>query len=366
MRIAYFVNSFNAINWGGQATSTGLKNLVEKNYPEAEFVPLDLPVLPYKNFPFLRRFLNGKLAHAILRGDGNAIAEGLSRLNLPADRFEGFDTVCFNGEGAIHSRSGHLIRLMGMLACFKQRRAFVSALNQTVDLAGRAKAREVVAMVYRAVDYLAVREPVSRRELADLGLEADVVPDAAFALPRLSREQIARHTDPLGLPARFIGVTGSSALKRGSVRVMDRLLEAIRGYYKDIPVVFLANTKTDIALAEALKRKHGYTVVKPPVKYEQAMAVIARAHLIIGGRQHPNIFAAMHHVPFIPFQGNTHKMEGLVELLNYPVAVLPWNASGPLLRDAFEKTGRLYDSIRRIEAPRLADLCLSPRNHPCG
>lgn len=358
MRIAYFVNSLHAINWGGQATSSGLKLLVAKNYPAAEFVPLNVPGLPHKHFPLLRTVYDRKLAQAMLADDVKQVEKYLGKLGLPLSLFDGFDTVCFNGEGAIHSKSGHLMRLMGMLYYFKHKGAFVSALNQTVDLGQNALARQVVAKVYKKVDYVAAREPVSWRELTSLGIDAQLVPDAAYALPRLTPEQIDRHTAGLGLPERFIGVTGSSALEKTSTSMMGFLLALIREHYQ-MPIVFLANAKTDIALAEALKTSHQLIVVKPPVKYEQAMAVIAKAHLIIGGRQHPNIFAAMHHVPFIPFRGNTHKMQGVVELLGYPMEVLPWIKDRAAIQAAFEKADRLYPELCKIEAPQVTGICLS-------
>ncbi|MCX6866770.1 MAG: polysaccharide pyruvyl transferase family protein [Verrucomicrobia bacterium] len=357
MRIAYFLNTAHSINWGGQATSSGLQLLVEKNYPQAEFVPLDVPKLPYKHLPCLHYYWNRKLALAILDDDFIKIEAYLQRLHVAPALSNGFDTVCFNGEGAIHARSGHLIRLMGMLYCFKHKGSFVSALNQTVDLGHDALARKVVAKVYRMVDYVAAREPVSLRELASLGINAQLQPDAAYALPRLTQEQIDRHTENLGLPERFIGVTGSSALGKTSTSMMDFLLVLIREHY-GLPIVFLANAKTDIYLAEALRKKHGFMVIKPPVKYEQAMAVVARAERIIGGRQHPNIFAAMYHVPFIPFCGNTHKMQGVVELLGYPLEVLSYRKDKEAITAAFRKADSIYEDLRKIEPPHLKHIYL--------
>ena len=361
MRIAYFINSFNSINWGGQATSSGLKLLVESNYPDAEFVPLNEPPLPGKYIPWLRNHLNRKLADAILDDDVRRTGECLKRLSVPLGLFDGFDTVCFNGEGAIHSRSGHLIRLMGMLYYFKRQGAFVSVSNQTVDLGQNALAQKVVSKVYRTVDYVAAREPVSLRELASLGIKAELVADAAYALPRLTPEQIEKHTAHLGLPKRFIGVTGSSALKKSSVSIMDFILNLVREHYQ-LPIVFLANAKTDIALAEALRQKHGFMIIKPPVKYEQAMAVVARAEWIIGGRQHPNIFAAMHHVPFIPFCGNTHKMQGVVELLGYPLNVLSYSKDQAAIKAAFIAADGLLEDLRKIEPPQLTHICLGKQS----
>ena len=93
-------------------------------------------------------------------------------------------------------------------------------------------------------------------------------------------------------------------------------------------------------------------------KHDRAMAVIAKAYVVIGGRQHPNIFAAMQTVPFIPLKGNTHKMEGVVELLKYPMDVLDWNDYDKF-KDSFLKIEIIRDNLYSVvEVPRLENICL--------
>lgn len=360
MRIAYFVNSFKSVNWGWQATSNGIKKLVEQTYPNAEFTPLNLPPFPLNKIRIFRTFWEKKLANAILKDDRVNVLKNLNKLNIDKSFFEGFDTVCFNGEGAIHSKSWHLIRLMGMLYEFKKRGAFVSALNQTVDLGNNKLIQDVVKKVYSMVDYLAVREPVSQRELQKLGLNPELVADAAYALGSLSKEEVEELTSDLNLPQKFVAVTGSSYLKRSrkSIKLMDKLLIEIQKFYKDMPIYFLANAKTDMYIAKKLKSKYRFTIFGFPEKHDKAMAVIAKAYVVIGGRQHPNIFAAMQGIPFMPLKGNTHKMEGVVELLKYPMDVLSWNDCDKF-NDAFEKIERIrHDLYDNAEVPILKTICL--------
>jgi len=362
MRIAYFVNSFNSINWGGQATSNGIKTLVKNSYPDAEFVPLTLPPFPMNKIKIVRKYWENRLSQAILKDDYPNVMRYLKKLNIAEDLFDGFDTVCFNGEGAIHAKSGHLIRLMGMLYAFKHKGAFVSALNQTVDLGENERLKAVVKKVYGMVDYLAVREPVSQRELQKLGLEPAVVGDAAYALGKFSKEKIEALVSDMELPETFIVITGSSYLARDkkSLALMERVILEIKKYYGNTPLYFLANTKTDIYLAEKLHEKYDYTIFASPEKHDKAMAVIARSYLVVGGRQHPNIFAAMHHIPFVPLQGNTHKMEGVVELLHYPLDVLSWEGNSSGIQAAFQKIEengkRLYQTVT---VPEPKTICLS-------
>ena len=303
-----------------------------------------------------------KLAKAILNDDRLNVVKNLKRLNIDEKTFNGFDTVCFNGEGAIHSKSGHLLRLMGMLYEFKKRGAFVSALNQTVDLGDNELLKKVVQKVYSMVDYLAVREPVSQRELQKLGLEPALIGDAAYALGKFSDEKIASLIPDLKLPSKFIVVTGSSYLKRNkkSIKMMDNLFSEIEKFYQGIPIYFMANAKTDIYLAHKLQSKYGYTIfAAPKEKYERAIAVIAKAHLVIGGRQHPNIFAAMQGVPFVPLAGNAHKMEGVIELLQYPINVLKWNETEKFkigFQELEQIRNNLYDNVI---VPKIDNICLS-------
>jgi polysaccharide pyruvyl transferase WcaK-like protein len=362
MKIAYFVNSINSINWGGQATSKGIMTLVEKTYPDAEFVPLNLPSAPMKKFRIVRTIWEKKLAKAILADDRQGVIHYLKKLNIDESFFDDFDTVCFNGEGAIHAKSGHLIRLMGMLYEYKKRGAFISALNQTVDLGENKYLKTVVKKVYSMVDYLAVREPVSQRELQKLGLYPELVGDAAYALGIFSAKKVEALTSDLDLPDKFVSVTGSSIFKRNkkSVKLMDSLLEKIVSFYKNMPIYFLATTKTDMYLAKELQSKYGFKIFAPPEKHDKAMAIIKKSYILIGGRQHPNIFAAMQGTPFIPFKGNTHKMEGVVELLKYPMDVLGWDDQDYILK-AFKKMESLRDHLEEIvQVPKIESICLDP------
>jgi polysaccharide pyruvyl transferase WcaK-like protein len=91
------------------------------------------------------------------------------------------------------------------------------------------------------------------------------------------------------------------------------------------------------------------------------MAVIAKAYLVVGGRQHPNIFAAIHHIPFVPLQGNTHKMEGVVELLHYPLEVLAWeHICNSMIQKVFERVEEKRNELYlEVTVPELKHICLS-------
>lgn len=328
MRIGYFTNSFHAVNWGGQATSHGILRAITRDYPDADFIPLDFNSLPYRHVAFLRSALARTMGASIVRQQHDRVVHLLHRYNVDTQSLPELDAICFNGEGAIHSKSGHLFRFLGLLSFFKATGCYVAACNQTVDLAPEDRnGRSALASLYSRLDYVSAREPVSCDLLRDLGVGCVLMPDAAYALPPASVQERARARQSFGLSEHgFVAVTGSSALRRNwvSVRRVERLVHAIENATEK-PIVFLANTKTDLCLATKLAVRSGLRVISfRDADYTAAKAVLANASLVVGGRQHPSIFASQCGIPFIPFPGNTHKMEGLVRLLDNPVGVQSW------------------------------------------
>ena len=317
------------INWGSQATSDGMRYMLAKAYPEAEFIQTRLPQLPFKKIKLLRRYYENMLVKAVLSDDMKRVRHYLEKLNMHEDIFAGCSHICFNGEGMIHHLSGHIRVLMGLLYREKKAGRVVSVVNQTVDLGQHKELETLLAKVYNTLDLIAVREPVSFDYVKKIGVEhVALIPDAVYGLPRMEESEIDRRVQKYHLPQRYITMTGSSALKRDrrSLEAIQRIALCLREHF-DLPIVFMANAKTDIWLAHQLKKVYDITIVEPPVKYEDAIAVIARSELLAGGRQHPNIFAYIYRVPYLPFRGNTFKNEGVAKLQHYPLLPLSWSAS---------------------------------------
>ena len=340
MKIAYFINTFNSINWGGQATSNAIEYMLSKQYPEAEFVPLDMPQLPFKKMKIFRKYYEQELIRAIMKDQIKDVFYYLKKMNIPSTIFETFTHICFNGEGAIHAKSGHIVVFMGLLYIAKKQGKVVAAINQTIDLKHNKRLELLIQKVYNTLDFVAVREPISLTYAKNIGIvDVHLIPDAVYGLPELTDDIIEERASKFSLPKEYVAVTGSSILKRDSTSLayMKNLIVTIRKNI-DLPIVFMANAKTDIWLAHRLQKEFGFMIVEPPVKFMDAIAIIARSKVLVGGRQHPNIFAYMHKIPFIPFKGNTFKNDGVVALQNYPLKPLEWNSG----EDAFKK------SLRRI------------------
>lgn len=331
MKIAYFINTFKSINWGGQATSNGIKYMTDKEYPNAEFIPVDLPDFSFKKIRILRAYYEFKLRHAILKDDQDTVIKILKKMNINEDFFDNFTHICFNGEGAVHYTSGHLIRFMGLLYLGKMKGKIIASINQTIDLNNQADLEVLVSKVYNLCDFVSVREPLSFDVAKQIGIDKVIlIPDAVYGLPIIEKNEINTITQKYNLPKKYITITGSSKLKRNKASIVktEKIINALQNVFKDTKFVFMANAKTDIYIARKLQKKYNLIVLESPmINYHEAMAIIANSLILVGGRQHPNIFAYIYKVPYLAFEGNTFKNSGVALLQNYPYSPLSFDAS---------------------------------------
>ncbi len=341
MKIAYFINTFPSTNWGGQATSNGIKYLLSKEYPNATFVPLNLSYFTFRKIKLLRLFHDISLLNALLDNDEQRVIRILKKINIPENYFEGYTHICFNGEGAIHYKSGHLIRFMGLLYLAKLKNIYVASINQTIDLNKNRKLESLISKIYNMCDFVSTREPISFELAKKIGIKnCKLIPDAVYGLPIMKNDDIVTIVNKYKLPKTYITMTGSSALKRNrnSVKQMDKILKYTKDIFKETPVIFMVNAKTDLYIAEKLKNKYNLEILNSTnINYQEAIAVISQSLLLIGGRQHPNIFAYIYKVPYISFDGNTFKNEGVAKLQGYPIKPLHWNTNFEKFSDAVEK-----------------------------
>ncbi|PAW60813.1 MAG: hypothetical protein B9S37_07635 [Verrucomicrobiia bacterium Tous-C3TDCM] len=325
VKIFYYLNTSKSINWGSQATSAGIRHLVDVSYPDAEFAPIDFAPLPLRWFPYLRIIPDLLLIYCIK----NNVKKGLERLlqwyGIKPEIYSQCDAVLFNGEGSIHNKSGHFFRLIASLYAFKLNGKIVISMNQTVDVPGNGMHAKILKLVYSKLDSVYSREPVTYRLLKSMGIENSVIGDAAYALPKMHSDRIDKLVLDYNLPDDFIALTGSSFLDKNkkSVERIIAVIDAISTL--NFPIIFLANTKTDLYLAKKVEKIRNLRIISyKDAKFEEGMAIVAKAKLLIGGRQHPNIFAAIYGTPFIGMEGNTHKMKGVIELLKYPIPSMNW------------------------------------------
>lgn len=327
MNISILNDTSKTSNWGCAATVAGLKTALTSTCPGSSLASMELQPLPYRKIKLLRARAINRLADCLEDSSHttSTLVERLQKLNFNLADYSLPDRLILNGEGDIHSRSGHLLRLLGIARLFKESGVRVSAVNQSVDLVVGSRQANILNLVYSALDFVSVREPVSLRLLEQIGVtNARVVPDAAFSIAPATQAEKDAVRDKLKLPERYVCLTGSSDISKRSGDLFIKVYEGLKRA-AGLPVIMMASTKTDKALARQLQAHDPSIIVMTDTyDYRSALAVIAESDMLVGGRFHPVIFAAREGTPVVPFKGNTHKMEGLMELLSYPVEPIDW------------------------------------------
>lgn len=328
MKITILNDTSRNTNWGCAATMNGLRHALMKVFDQSTIDSLELQPLPYKKIKLLRNRAEGAVAKCLMdpRHSTAQLVALLKNLNFDFRESLLPDLLVLNGEGGIHSKSGHLVRFLGIAKLFKELGVKVLAVNQSVDLDIDSRYSRVVKAVYNELDFVSVREPVSLRLIHQIGVpNAVLVPDAAFSVEPVNDEVENRARSELELPERYVCLTGSSDITKRAGSKFLQVYESLK-QVAGLPVIMMASTKTDRALARILTTHDpSVKVITDAYDYRTAVAVISGAELLVGGRFHPIIFAARQGTAVVPFKGNTHKMEGLMELLSYPVAPVDWN-----------------------------------------
>lgn len=326
MKVVLLNDTSGHMNWGCQATSSGLKQRLRANWPGATLTCQAADKLPFAGQLFRRQWINSRVRKAILAPQNpHKLISALTSYRFNPSIFLDADVVILNGEGMIHKDSGHFFRLLGIMAAAKRSGAKTAAINQSVDVDVASPMAELLSTVYGGLDAVHVRDTKSLDLVRALNIDSvKLVPDAAFATPVPEPTFIANTTRKLALEPKFIVMTGSSSLNRHTTHQFDEIFTRVSETF-EMPVAVLASTKTDLRLGQALKDKgRDLHLISAETPLDEVVAVISAAQALIGGRFHPMIFAALCGTPFIGFAGNTHKTAGLVDLLNYPIAQIEW------------------------------------------
>ena len=234
------------------------------------------------------------------------------------------DSVILNGEGTIHHAGVVALSLLGFCKIAKELGKKVFILNCSIF--------ELEPFLLEAlrdyVDGIAVREPLSLRYLAAHGIPTTQAADCLFlmeggderefAWPELEpSKKYALYTP--GVLAAFGRVTGE-----GVQRDVSQLRQA--GYEVFFHVVETEDEQFALDAAQA-----GARIL--PLGYLNWRQVLRRMEMVVSGRYHINIFAALAGVPFLPLSTNTGKMAGVLELLS-PARNIPvreWGNETPEL-----------------------------------
>lgn len=368
-RVLLIGDNSQAGNWGCQGTTACLKYLINQPFPEAKISSIywlsfrsDTPAGGWPDAQpstilssSLRSFLRGAtkrtrlypVARAMMRSfqavssrrkheketvpdRADQFDEAASRmldgkiLPFELDLVKECDAVVVNGEGAIYPGSGRFARyplfLMYVIKRYLNKPCCI--VNHTVET-DDDEVEDMIRLVYPLLDYVAVREPWSARELDRIGLKRKVavVPDALFSFrpqedwsppPALRRE--------IDFEKPFICLGDSSALPRVSwdvSLVYQKLIRQLQGICDQIVLVD-GNSECTGVFRELTQELGMARVTVENCSYADLHHVFAHSLLYLSGRWHPSILSAMAGTPFVLWGANSHKTQGLLDLFEYP------------------------------------------------
>jgi polysaccharide pyruvyl transferase WcaK-like protein len=309
-RILLLMDNRNDSNWGSQATTSELVRLLQRHHPGAEVRGLPRSVTRPKN-ALLRRFAECAAPPAVQWGTaGTGLgAEAVRLLTGPwRAAVEWADLIVVNGEGTLHPQK-QASRWLAALAEIGRSEKPIWIVNCSVQFVGDSN-ELLYKSVLERVQRLVVREPVSYRELAGCGLKADLGADCAFCAEPISTETL----ENLVPNQPFAAMTGSAAVKRWPIPAQVGIVEHLADL--GLKAVYLSSTEEDEHNHRLLSQEIEIPLVTHrELGFREVIELISRSQLLVGGRFHPIVFAAICGTPFVAVESTTPKMAGLVEML---------------------------------------------------
>jgi hypothetical protein len=284
-----------------------------------------------------------------LAHDANAWSRAVDRLSAErafAAALESADLIVANLEGTFHHHTIGALSLGGAIAAAHRMTKRVWAVNGTVDSIDRW----LLEAVLSPAEYLAVREPQSQRWLAANGIAATLSADCAFTLDAFrDRRQVepARRRAILYTPGVLACIDG----RRNTAATIEHFRTmASLGWQP----VFLQMEEAESPVAARISDAGFPVEQNADLPWESFGAYLREFELVVSGRYHVLIFAAMAGVPAIALPSNTFKIEGVLEFFD---GAVPLAHHAGELRDVLTSGAPLPVDVHRIDACRhLADL----------
>lgn len=340
-------------HWGCTATSRGLKALVSERHELVGSVPLDeatrLAEPPEGPAQFVEPGFFERHAAA-----NPAVYRAVAEAEL----------IVVNGEGTLHGVRrpvGCLLYLMWAAKRHLGKTVWLvnhSAYPDDATIPPRAAIGSFYARVFRALDYVAVREPVSLGLLCDLGVPAV---QSADCLP------LTFATLPPAPAGDAIAVAGAAEFPEARLPELANLLRewSADGTPVVLPLGAAAKPAADEArFAAALKSLLPALSIRDCASLEDWRDCLAGARFLVSGRFHHSLAAFCIGTPFVALDTHTPKLAGLSTMLGLPDPIrhdAPDWAQALAARRAWVEAER----GRFGDAERLAELrALARRNLP--
>ncbi|MEX1232183.1 MAG: polysaccharide pyruvyl transferase family protein [Planctomycetaceae bacterium] len=278
------------------------------------------------------------------------------------------DVVVINGEGTLHRVSQASLSLLYLAYASKKFLGKpVQIINHSVYPEVVTSPRQSVAFdiyrgVYQALDYIAIREPVSFRLMQQIGLP---VARSFDSLPLIVRNYYQPSRVDLTKPQ--VVIAGSVSFPDERISDLCQIMEQVakRGYNVNVLIGAKSNLAGDDV--QFVERLRAHTVNGVAWNLIQAQSLqewldtFQRASLLISGRFHHTIAASCLGVPVVMCESNTLKNQALAEMLDLASPVDYANAD--FARILSERVDSGLSDSRREGTGRLEEWCdLAERN----
>lgn len=234
------------------------------------------------------------------------------------------DIVVVNGEGSLHGLNPYVSVLLYLTYISKVRfMKNVQIINHSCypsdnfqTYGTNSSEWEIYQKVYREVDFIAIREPISYDLLQKAGIASVLSFDC---LPLYIRENYKiRHEHS---PDRIV-LAGSVAWQNADMKTLGSYVRYLsqRGY--KVQLLTGANAFPSVDEQRFLKNlsnfcSDGWTEVNAK-SIDEWLDTISAAAVLVSGRFHHTIAAAVMGTPFVLFESNTKKNTGIAKMLNAP------------------------------------------------
>jgi polysaccharide pyruvyl transferase WcaK-like protein len=302
-RILLLMDNRGDSNWGSQATTNALVSLLQTRFPSAEL--RGVPRSACRPSGQLARWLATSL---VQRGSSWA----LDRLteSWRAD-FEWADLVVVNGEGTLHPQPQAVRWACAVTGLAKRYSRPYWVVNCSLRCVGDPSER-VFRDFLSGAEHVAAREPASFREMESLGARAVQAADCAWLTEPAPIEEARAIVARAGIEGDFAVMTGSASVHKWPIGHQKKVIETLN--WLGLRVLNMHSDRKDEENVARLCPEH--VVSHKEASYRQMTAVQSLAHIVVGGRFHPTILAALVGTPFVAVPSNTHKMGGLMEMLD--------------------------------------------------
>ncbi len=306
-RILLLMDNRGDDNWGSQATTNALVGLLVERFPGAEV--RGVPRSKCRPKGQIKRWLATTLAPGLIGESPSNWALGALASSWERE-VKWADLVVVNGEGTLHPQPQAIRWICATTALVRRHAKPLWVVNCSLKCRGD-ETEPLFRAFFIAAEHVAAREPVSFEEMRAVGIAATQAADCAFLTQPAPEDETREILDRAGVRRPFAVMTGSASIHKWPLGHQREVLQSLKD--QGLDVLYTFSDRRDADNARLLGDLP--TVSNHEATFAQLTTIQSQAEILVGGRFHPTILAALVGTPFVAVPSNTHKMSGLMQML---------------------------------------------------